>query len=381
MESTRWFCLVFLYSVFIELINGYNVNRNGYTNDIYDEFGYYDNEGFYGNSYLSKLWNTYNEYAVDNVNSDSDKDIYDAFTFWSAYNAAINYLNNLRNYEMIYYYMSGNDGINCEPEMKLPKVNAFIWIDTLEYLQKVLPCITYFDIHYEIKTFLENKVQIGLTGGEIAEYRKNSNYFNAKIQIKPCILFILGPSASGKTYAAKRLVYDATNGVIKGKNAVFVDGDILREASKATKYFIHKVSQLAQHGAAFLNLYNGYVKTWTSPLKKQFVKRLMKEKKNIIAPVTAVGISAMGITYFNGYTSTLKMAHKNGYTAYILVVYSTPALTQEKGIERGQTSGKAYSRKQYAQSLQNALYIIDSGDIPKKNIYLWHSMTIKVNLI
>mmetsp|Transcript_34625 Transcript_34625/g.79732 ORF Transcript_34625/g.79732 Transcript_34625/m.79732 type:complete len:291 (+) Transcript_34625:45-917(+) len=157
------------------------------------------------------------------------------------------------------------------------------------------------------------------------------------------VLFLLGPSAAGKSTALAEGWLKVPSG------AMVVDGNTIRQQSESWQ----KVADLARaRGLAGLSDYfEDYFKTPMDKVKKMILRDAIRRQTNVIVPDTA--------SDFSGTKATMQKFIDAGYSLSFSAVYGDEAVILGRGKARATEDGKQFTGKNWRKSVQTILSLQD----------------------
>ncbi|CAE7945833.1 unnamed protein product [Symbiodinium sp. KB8] len=171
---------------------------------------------------------------------------------------------------------------------------------------------------------------------ELKEAYANSGYFDAKPSQKPSAMWLIGPSACGKStlapQAAKWVGMDQ-------EGYVTVDGEAFRDAHGGYKKAILKGRQ---HGCVWWGAYLG-IRENINEEKQELLEAAMKDRKNLLIPSTCLRRSQCVDV-----TESLRGA---GYDIHIIGVFGDKDTIVERGRKRAADQGKRYDPREFELAL------------------------------
>mmetsp|Transcript_2311 Transcript_2311/g.4828 ORF Transcript_2311/g.4828 Transcript_2311/m.4828 type:complete len:1317 (-) Transcript_2311:48-3998(-) len=154
-------------------------------------------------------------------------------------------------------------------------------------------------------------------------------------------LFVLGPSAAGKSYALQHGSVEVPPGALE------LDGEIMREVSTSWKKAIALAEESGLGG--FSDYFEAYFKKPTDAVKKRVVDSAIESRSNLKIPDTASNVER-----------TKKQVDRllaAGYRLKFVAVYADPEVCERRGTQRESLCGKKYSNKNWEASVKAILEI------------------------
>ena len=171
---------------------------------------------------------------------------------------------------------------------------------------------------------------------ELKEAYANSGFFDAKPSKKPAAMWLIGPSACGKSTLAPQ----AAKWVgMEEEGYVTVDGEAFRDAHGGYKKAILKGRQ---HGCVWWGAYLG-IRENINEEKQMLLESAMQERKHLLIPSTCLRRSQCVDV-----TETLKQA---GYDIHIIGVFGDKDTIVDRGRKRAANQGKRYDPREFELAL------------------------------
>jgi len=191
-------------------------------------------------------------------------------------------------------------------------------------------------IGFDMGETLDRELGKPFDDDELKEAYENSGFFSAKSAEKPAAMWLIGPSACGKStlapQAAKWVGMD-TDGYVT------VDGEAFRDAHSGYKKAIQKGRQ---NGCVWWGAYLG-IRENINEEKQMLLESGMQERKNLLIPSTCLRRSQCVDV-----TETLKKA---GYDIHIIGVFGDKDTIVERGRKRAKFQGKRYDPREFELAL------------------------------
>jgi hypothetical protein len=162
-------------------------------------------------------------------------------------------------------------------------------------------------------------------------------------------LFVLGPSATGKTHTVRciadgRLPIDSCY-----KDSFVLDGARFRDTSRVWTRL--KAEAIADGHTGYANGYDTCMKKATDSLKAKLTERLLNDGSNLIIPDTCSNAKSV--------IKKANMLRDAGYTLDVLVVVAPKNVCIGRGTSREQFEGKKYSCKNWQKSMEMVELVIN----------------------
>ena len=157
-------------------------------------------------------------------------------------------------------------------------------------------------------------------------------------------IFILGPSAAGKSFGLKSNLHRILHTAEWNKNESFhvIDGGIMRECSKMWGEMKSlRLGERTSCGSSgldgFEDLYKTYFKPHITRCKKALFAKLKKEHRNMLIPDTATSLLK------DKTWSKIKELNSAGYKILMCAVVASKGKCEYNGSTRQRNEGKIYS--------------------------------------
>jgi hypothetical protein len=172
-------------------------------------------------------------------------------------------------------------------------------------------------------------------------------------------VFVLGPSAAGKTYMTKHTLLPR---ILKGKcdnggwtpqlGFTSIDGGTIRDVSicwQEMKDYPHRIECVK----GFSDLFSKYFQPRISKLKKRLFVEYRNRGLNIIVPDTATGLR-------NSVVDRIQAAYNDGYKIVMSAVFCSKAVCCEQGHSREIREGKKYSSASWPIAMHRIMSVFNS---------------------
>jgi hypothetical protein len=160
-------------------------------------------------------------------------------------------------------------------------------------------------------------------------------------------VFVLGPSAAGKTYTTRHTLLRnllVKNGWDGDLGFFSIDGGTIRDESLMWQ----EMKEIPAHSDArysgFSDLFSEYFQPHISVLKKKLFAWLLKRRMNIIVPDTCVSIKNKIAKRFSAF-------QREGYRIVMTAVYASKAACTAQGRSREKHEGKRYSNNSWVLAM------------------------------
>jgi len=192
-------------------------------------------------------------------------------------------------------------------------------------------------IGYELGEGLSSEISEPFTEEELHEAYVASGYYAAKKAKKKAAMWLIGPSACGKsTLAPKAAKWTGMD--VEGY--VTIDGEVFRDAHHG---YQKAIEEGQQHGCVWWYAYLG-IRENINEEKQQLLERAKNDGKHLMIPSTCLRRSQC--------VDVAEDLVKAGYEIHIVGVYGDKATIVERGRKRASTQGKRYDPREFEFALQ-----------------------------
>lgn len=168
-------------------------------------------------------------------------------------------------------------------------------------------------------------------------------------------IFVLGPSASGKTHMTRQNLTKIleANGLSKETTFISIDGGIMRDCSRNWGRMKRRHTREYK---GFKDLFGGYFQPMVRQFKKRCFQALLTRGVNMIIPETAVNVSST-VEHYHGPASKGKakiMFDKlkaEGYTILMTAVHASKLKCMDNGKCREVLEGKKYKNSSWGVAI------------------------------
>ncbi|CAE8693364.1 unnamed protein product, partial [Polarella glacialis] len=162
-------------------------------------------------------------------------------------------------------------------------------------------------------------------------------------------LFVLGPSAAGKSHALR-------NGSVEfPRGALTLDGGFIRSVSTSWSKALDIAKSKRLGGLT--NYFKDYFKAPMDKVKNQVVDEAIRSRANVVIPDTA--------SDFKATTAMVSKLLAAGYSLRFMAVFADKEVCESRGSSRESEEGKKFSSKNWQPSVQSILdlqaYLESSG--------------------
>jgi len=169
----------------------------------------------------------------------------------------------------------------------------------------------------------------------IVAYR-SAGMLNAKSSEKPCAIWLIGPSASGKSTLA--LSMSEWVGIAE-EGYVTIDGEHFRDSHTG---FQHALLDGQQKGCVFWGAYVG-IRENINKEKQLMLEKACQERKHLMIPSTCLRKDQC--------IDVIKMLQELGYAIHIVGVYGDKDTIVKRGMKRAMEQGKRYDPREFEIAL------------------------------
>lgn len=174
----------------------------------------------------------------------------------------------------------------------------------------------------------KEKVLVKMSHGEVVQHKSHA-------------LFVLGPSASGKTTLLKQAVADIPQG------AITVDGSTIRDCSEVWRRTVQRASDRGLSG--FSNYFQNDFKGPADRLKHSIMDNAINNRANVVVPETASNVQ--------GVIDMVDRFLAAGYRLSFVATIAVKHVCEERGRSREAEEGKKFSSKNWKNSVQAILTV------------------------
>lgn len=199
------------------------------------------------------------------------------------------------------------------------------------------------DFNRQMKCIKE--IECGKAGSQIINI--NINEVN-KQDPKKIAVFVLGPSASGKSHGLAKYLKQIfiENKLKPSGDFIKIDGGDFREKSYVWKQLVNQIQKVGIAGVS--NLYSGFWKSYSNEHKKLLEEYAINNEKCVIYPDTISGLYPL---------STIEKFKKAGYTIVLVSIWGDKSTTRVQGILREKEEGKMYNSLGHDTATSNMLKV------------------------
>ena len=192
-------------------------------------------------------------------------------------------------------------------------------------------------IGYDMGESLSSEICEPFTEEELHEAYLASGYYSAKKANKKAAMWLIGPSACGKsTLAPKAAKWTGMD--VEGY--VTIDGEVFRDAHQG---YQKAITEGHQHGCVWWNAYLG-IRENINEEKQLLLERARNDGKHLMIPSTCLRRSQC--------VDVAEDLVKAGYQIHIVGVFGNKATIVERGRKRAMNQGKRYDPREFELALQ-----------------------------
>eukprot|EP00939_MAST-03C_sp_MAST-3C-sp1_P003491 g3491.t1 len=162
-------------------------------------------------------------------------------------------------------------------------------------------------------------------------------------------IFVLGPSAAGKTHRTKANLSQVlqANALPGDLSFVSIDGGIMRDSSELWKYAKDLRMKEKTPIKGFSDLFKGYFQMHIRAFKRKLFKSLLDKGVNMVIPETAASLVG------DRCGSWLKRLRAANYTVVMTAVHASRATCNRNGKKREVEEGKKYSNFSWIYAMRS----------------------------
>ena len=253
------------------------------------------------------------------------------------------------------------------------KVSSVLDSDTIRSYR------TKIDHEFKSSSFQEKYLHEAIFSADENQSKNGGICKDINMMSQRIAVFVLGPSASGKTYNTKKKMCEIlkSNGYKTNLHFTSIDGGLMRDVSETwneMKGLTKRQKTMTYDG--FSDLFSNYFKEPIGGFKKTIFKSLCERGVNMVIPETATNSGKV--------TKMMDTLNDNGYTVIMTVVHASKNACGIAGRKREISEGKRYNSMswiiamynvqglfEYARELgfnRQAFFAIDNTDHSKSDI-------------
>jgi len=168
-------------------------------------------------------------------------------------------------------------------------------------------------------------------------------------------IFVLGPSASGKTHMTRQNLTKIlkVNGLSHESSFISIDGGIMRDCSENWRQMKRRHTREYK---GFKDLFGGYFQPMVRQFKKRCFQTLLSRGVNMIIPETSVNASST-VEHYHGPATKGKVKimfdklKEEGYTILMTAVHASRLKCMDNGKRREVLEGKKYKNASWGVAI------------------------------
>mmetsp|Transcript_13335 Transcript_13335/g.31238 ORF Transcript_13335/g.31238 Transcript_13335/m.31238 type:complete len:873 (-) Transcript_13335:215-2833(-) len=191
-------------------------------------------------------------------------------------------------------------------------------------------------IGHDFEEQLVKQISDPFTEAEVQEAWRLSGMSNARSSAKPQAIWLLGPSAAGKSTLVPEI---ATSAGLEDDGYVIVDGEAFRHSHGGFQHALHEGQQ---RGCVFWGAYVG-IRENVNDEKQKMLMAAVDGKKHLMIPSTALRLSQC--------VETVQMLQDVGYQINVVCLYGEKNMITSRGRRRALKTGKRYNPNEFELAL------------------------------
>ena len=192
------------------------------------------------------------------------------------------------------------------------------------------------DLGYELPGTLHWGLRRAFQRDEVRRAQKDAGLDTATSRQKPVAVWLVGPSAAGKSFMATSAALGLGVAPMRdGTDAVLVDGRMFRDAHEGYQAVRREGDRLR---CVWREAYPA-LREQLQKQKQRLLHEAARRKQNLIIPHTCYALSEC--------VSWLKSLKRHGYTNHVVMVIGDRNVVQKRGQARAQSSGKRYAPEEW----------------------------------
>lgn len=191
-------------------------------------------------------------------------------------------------------------------------------------------------IGYDMGESLDREIGKAFTQEELTEAYKRSGFYDAKPSNRPAAMWLIGPSACGKSTLAP-LSADWVG--MQSDKYVTIDGEYFRDCHHGYQYAL---TAGQQRGCVWWGAYVG-IRENINHEKQKLLQLAVQDRKHLMIPSTCLRKSQC--------VDVVQMLRANGYEIHVVGVYGDKDEIVQRGRSRAMQKGKRYDPREYEIAL------------------------------
>lgn len=192
------------------------------------------------------------------------------------------------------------------------------------------------DLGYELPGTLRSDLRRSFHVQEIRAAERKAGLGMATRQRNPTAVWLVGPSASGKSFMAKDAALDlGISALGDSMDAVLVDGAVFRSAHEGYQAVVREGYKLR---CVWRQAYPS-LREQLQRQKEHLLRQAARQRLNVIIPHTCYALSEC--------VSWLKRLQRHGYMNHVIMVLGDRRVVELRGLIRAWSSGKRYAPEEW----------------------------------
>lgn len=203
------------------------------------------------------------------------------------------------------------------------------------------------DLGYELPGSLASGLRRSFRRDELRTAHEKAGLGIATRQPNPMAVWLVGPSATGKSFMATDVALDLGIAALgDGNDAVLVDGHMFRVAHGGYQAVVKEGSKLR---CVWRQAYPS-LREQLQRQKERLLREAARRRLNVIIPHTCYDLSEC--------VSWLHSLHRHGYKNHVVMVLGDRNVVELRGIMRARSSGKRYAPEEWNVALNSGFQMI-----------------------
>lgn len=207
------------------------------------------------------------------------------------------------------------------------------------------------DLGYELPGSLLSGLRRSFDQEEIRRAQLEAGLGIATRQQKPMAVWLVGPSAAGKSFNAKDVALDLGIDIgVGGTDAVMVDGHMFRSSHGGYQAVVREGYRLR---CVWRQAYPS-LRAQLRKQKERLLREAARRRLNVIIPHTCYDLSEC--------VSWLRSLQRHGYKNHVIMVLGDRHVVELRGLVRARSTGKRYAPEEWDVAVSSALEMIALAD-------------------
>ncbi|CAK9035577.1 unnamed protein product [Durusdinium trenchii] len=204
------------------------------------------------------------------------------------------------------------------------------------------------DLGYDLPRQLRQVLHRSFHRDEIQVAQREAGLGVATRQQEPMAVWLVGPSAAGKSFMAREVAMDlGISPMNQGStDAVLVDGHTFRSAHGGYQAVVAEGYKLQ---CVWRQAYPA-LRQQLQKQKHRLLQEAARRKLNVVIPHTCYLLSECA--------AWLRSLHRHGYKNHVVMVLGDRSVVESRGIARAQLSGKRYAREEWEATVSSGFEMI-----------------------